>query len=603
MNTDTDVDDWISTGNVETIIFSLTRDGVILNANKEFCQMLGREIHSITGASMLEVVHVEDRTLFMQRITESYEGNIIPFTFRSTRRKGNSLPFYVNMCRWISQDEVCIHAIPIVDPSNYTAIEQSLVEKKITVFDITDSAAINCDFNGIVVAVNSDYDKLFGWKHKELKGNKSPFVPEFLLHKMIEIKERLLAGAKVIRMNTARMTRNGIMIPVNLTILPDYDSGGTVQGVFALSRKLEETLEMKAFIEQEMSNIVQQEMLIKDITNNLEVGICQYDVEQEKFLYINPGMGRLLGVPIFDLLQDKMLLVSTCHPDDEHELIRFYDELSKEFTEIEYRVLNIDGGFSWVRTKITPVMDEAGNVVRYVSISHDISKQKMQDELLRKWDKLNIVGQLSASLAHEIRNPLTTVKGFIQLFAMGPENTFGPIMIEELDKIESTIEDFLQLAKPSIGTAFTAASIHEQLIRTVSLMEKEAWLHNIKLNLKLHDQDQFINCESGQIQQVFINLLKNSIESMPDGGEIEVSTMVEENQMVKITVVDTGIGIPPERLSKLGEPFYSHKEKGIGLGLMVSYKIIENHNGSIRFKSTEGYGTTVEVRLPISGGD
>ena len=87
---------------------------------------------------------------------------------------------------------------------------------------------------------------------------------------------------------------------------------------------------------------------------------------------------------------------------------------------------------------------------------------------------------------------------------------------------------------------------------------------------------------------------------MPNGGEITISTVAEEGRVVKISLTDTGIGIPPERLNKLGEPFYSLKEKGTGLGLMVSYKIIENHHGSIQFKSKEGYGTTVEISLPIS---
>ncbi|MFC5590333.1 ATP-binding protein [Sporosarcina soli] len=600
MNTDVDEELNAQTVDVITINFSLTKDGAIISANKEFCQMLRREVGSITDTSILEVVHEQDRTLFMQRITESYEGGVIPFTFRLIRIKGDSLPFYVNLCRWVSLDEVCVQAIPIADPSGYTAVEQLLVEKKITVLDLTDNAAINCNFDGTVVAVNNAYDKLFGWNNKELKGNKSPFVPDHLMHEFIEIKNRLLGGEKVIRMNTARMTRNGIMIPVNFSILPDYDNKGRVQGVIALSKNLEETLEMKAFIEKQMEYILQQEILIKDITNNVEVGICQYDVEKKKLLYINRRMEGLLGVPIYDLMRDSTLLVSTCHSDDKTELIRFYDESARELKIIEYRVVGKDGEVCWIRTKLTPIINEAGKVIRFVSLSQDISKQKLQDELLRKWDKLNTVGQLAASFAHQIRNPLTSIKGFIQLVATEQENLYGPIMQEELHKIESTIEDFLQLAKPSIGMEFTTTSIHTQINRVVSLMEKEAMLQNIIFKIKLYDKDQFIYCEPKQIQQVLINLLKNSIEAMPGGGELRISTMIEGNQMVKILVVDTGIGIPPERLSKLGEPFYSHKEKGTGLGLMVSYRIIENHQGSIRFTSKEGYGTTVEIRLPLS---
>jgi two-component system, sporulation sensor kinase A len=590
----------LNTGNAngETIIFSLTKGGVILSANKDFYTISVKKIPSIIGTSMYELIHEDDCQLFIERINESFDGNLIPFTFRFTG--SNGLPFYVNECRWISSEEVLIQAIPIVVTSPYSSVERSLIDKKITVFDITDSAAVNYDFEGNIFAVNNSFVELFGWSIEELKGKKALMIPDFLLYELIEIKNRLVDGEKIAQLNTVRITKNGLMLPINMTVLPDYDDTGMVRGVFALSRKLEETLEMKAFVEKQLANILQQEMLITDITRNLEFGVCQYDVKKGMYLYISPGIERLIGIPVFELMKDRTLFVSTCHPDDKVELFRFYEELSKEKSEIEYRVLNKDEKISWIRTKITPVIDGAGEVVRYVSITHDISKLKVQDELLRKWDMLNIVGQLSASFAHQVRNPLTTIKGFIQLLEMGPENTFGSIMAEELIKIEQIIEEFLQLAKPSNGTEFTTTTIHNEINRTIALMEKEAVLHNISFNIKLNDKDQYIHCESKQIQQVFINLLRNSIDAMPNGGEITIRTMAEEGPVVKISLTDTGIGIPPGRLNKLGEPFYSLKEKGIGLGLMVSYKIIENHHGSIQFKSKEGYGTTVEISLPIS---
>jgi len=596
-------DEELSTGHthVEKVIFSLTRAGVILNANKDFCAISKKKIPSLIGSSIYEFIHEDDRLLFIERILECSDENLIPFTFRFTGSKGNGLPFYVNVSRWISQNEVLIHAIAIADTFAYKSVERSLVDKEITVLDIRDGAAINYDFDGNTICVNDSFVELFGWSIEELKEKKAFMVPDFLLYELIEIKNRLVEGEKIAQLNTVRITKNGLMLPVNMTVLPDYDDMGMVRGAFALLRKLEETLEMKVFVEKQLANILQQELLITDITRNLEFGVCQYDVKKGMYLYISPGIERLIGIPVLELMKDHTLFVSNCHPDDKIGLIRFYEELSKEMTEIEYRVLNKDEKVCWIRTEITPVIDEVGEVVRYVSITQDISKLKMQDELLRKWDMINIVGQLSASFAHQVRNPLTTIKGFIQLLPMGRDNTFGSIMTEELIKIEMIIDEFLQLAKPSNGTEFTNTSIHNKINQTIALMEKEAIHHNISFNMKLNDKDQFIHCESNQIQQVLINLIKNSIDAMPNGGEITIGTVVEGGQVVKITLTDTGIGIPSERLNKLGEPFYSLKEKGTGLGLMVSYKIIENHHGSIQFKSKVGYGTTVEISLPISG--
>ena len=148
-------DKGLNTGNayVEKIIFSLTKSGAILNANKDFCTISVEKIPSIIGTSMYELVHEDDRLLFIERIFECCDGNLIPFTFRFTGSKGIGLPFYVNVCRWISQNEVLIHAIPIVDTFAYTSVERSLIDKEITVFDITDSAAINMILTGLLLAL------------------------------------------------------------------------------------------------------------------------------------------------------------------------------------------------------------------------------------------------------------------------------------------------------------------------------------------------------------------------------------------------------------------------------------------------------------------
>ncbi|MCG7335453.1 ATP-binding protein [Sporosarcina sp. ACRSM] len=349
----------------------------------------------------------------------------------------------------------------------------------------------------------------------------------------------------------------------------------------------------------EIEHLAEQQMLIEDITNNLEVGICQYDAKENKFLYLSPAMEGLLGIPVADVLRDHRMFVANCHAEDVADLARFYKGAFKEQTDVEYRILDTADEVRWLRTTITPILDEAGNVLRYISITQDITNQKLHDELLQKWDKLNVVGQLAASLAHQIRNPLTTIKGFIQLLELKNDKSFKAIMTEEVETIESIIEEFLQLAKPSSSTEFSIALVQNKIKRTVSLLEKEAMLRNIEIRVFPNGEDAFIRCESKQIQQVFMNIIKNSIEAMPTGGIIEIRTVVEADNMVKITIADTGSGMSMERLQKLGEPFYSQKEKGTGLGLMVSYKIIESHNGTIQFASQEGVGTTVEIRLPI----
>ncbi|TKH07752.1 GHKL domain-containing protein, partial [Bacillus wiedmannii] len=132
----------------------------------------------------------------------------------------------------------------------------------------------------------------------------------------------------------------------------------------------------------------------------------------------------------------------------------------------------------------------------------------------------------------------------------------------------------------------------------VSLMNTKAIMTNIQVELYADTKDISIECSENQLKQVFINILQNSIEAMPDGGKITIHIKEINDEGVIIHVIDEGIGIPEERIKRLGEPFYSTKEKGTGIGLMLSYKIIESHQGKISIMSEVGVGTTVTIYLP-----
>ena len=133
----------------------------------------------------------------------------------------------------------------------------------------------------------------------------------------------------------------------------------------------------------------------------------------------------------------------------------------------------------------------------------------------------------------------------------------------------------------------------------IVLAETHAVMHNVRIFIHHEPNLPAVMCEENQLKQVFLNLLKNAIEAMPDGGEVHVSVRREEDTVV-ISFRDQGCGIPEDRLARLGEPFYTTKENGTGLGLMVSYRIIHNHGGTISVTSQLHQGSTFEVRLPVS---
>lgn len=258
-----------------------------------------------------------------------------------------------------------------------------------------------------------------------------------------------------------------------------------------------------------------------------------------------------------------------------------------------------DGRLIDVSTTISGIHDEKDELVAYASISRDITERRNTDELLRRSEKLSIVGQLAAGVAHEIRNPLTTLRGFVQLQRGKGNQQHLDIMLSELDRINFIVSEFLILAKPQ-AINFQKRDLVYILQDIISLLASQANLNNIQFLFDFAPHIPLINCEENQLKQVFINIIKNGMESMPNGGEIriQIGNLVTDDVMVRI--VDQGCGISEEQLARLGEPFYTNKETGTGLGLMVSQQIIANHKGSMHFESELKKGTTVEIILPMS---
>ncbi|WP_046174183.1 ATP-binding protein [Domibacillus indicus] len=237
-------------------------------------------------------------------------------------------------------------------------------------------------------------------------------------------------------------------------------------------------------------------------------------------------------------------------------------------------------------------------------IGKDITDKREQTQsLLQKSEKLAVVGQLAAGIAHEIRNPLTSIKGFIQIVQADIEHRdhkeFLGIVLGELERINAIVGEFLVLAKPNV-VKFSRVHIKPLLDDVVSLISSQAIMDNVQITVACTDDIPDIICEENQLKQVFVNILKNAIEAMPDGGLIQVEIKKNSDKNVALSFIDQGVGIPEDRIPTLGEPFYTTKEKGTGLGLMTCLKIIENHKGSFNISSRVGEGTTIDIVLPAA---
>lgn len=216
-------------------------------------------------------------------------------------------------------------------------------------------------------------------------------------------------------------------------------------------------------------------------------------------------------------------------------------------------------------------------------------------------EKLSVIGQLAAGMAHEIRNPMTSIKGFAQLAATS-RNSLTPeqlnIIINESERIEGIIRETMLLAKPA-QIDFNPVDLGKLANEVEILMQPQLNLKNVELIIITEKSLPTVLGEANHLKQVLINLIKNSIDAVPGiGGQILVDIKRVHRKIV-ITTQDNGCGIPPGVIKKLGNPFITTKDDGTGLGLTVSYRIIQNHGGKISVKSDSRNGTTFTIELPI----
>ncbi|MGW5954462.1 ATP-binding protein [Bacillus mycoides] len=218
---------------------------------------------------------------------------------------------------------------------------------------------------------------------------------------------------------------------------------------------------------------------------------------------------------------------------------------------------------------------------------------------MKETENLAVIGTMSTTIAHEIRNPLTALKGFTQIQKeRNPEDTMSyEIMLQEIERINGFVSELMLLGKPK-PTNYEWCNIGEILLYVVQLMESYATQYKVKFNLQVDGNLPVINGDDKQLKQVLLNIIKNGIESMPGGGDIQILAYEKAGENLCISVEDQGLGIENEKIEKIGKAFYTTKENGTGLGLMITYKIIEEHQGSIAIESSIGIGTKVEIYLP-----
>jgi len=325
-------------------------------------------------------------------------------------------------------------------------------------------------------------------------------------------------------------------------------------------------------------------------------GLVLTDAEG-KILEMNEMAEKLLNISNKGIIGQYSTILLTLFPKDRSEIQRFFKKLVETGNgEVTIQVPTKDGiRYVQLICNYDSIADNHLTAIR------DETEKTMLIKQIEHQQTLQMIGEMAASIAHEIKNPMTSLKGFTDLMKMtatDENKRYLSVIDSEIKRIESIVNEFLNLSKPG-EYEMNVFSIGELVDQTIELMQPQALIQNIQIVYEKNlYQDDFILGNKNKMKQVLINLLKNAIEVMPAGGNITIQQYVDYYDTVTLTIKDDGTGMSEQQLQNIFLPFYTTKPEGTGLGLPFVVKTIEEHGGKIFATSIVGEGTTFELVFP-----
>jgi two-component system sporulation sensor kinase A len=455
------------------------------------------------------------------------------------------------------------------------------------------------DDSGRLIYVSPAVTRILGYHPEELLGEttRSLYHPDDL-ENLNQAMQDLLRDGHLSKFTRRMRHKDGHYVWLETDMACVYGTNGELLYCLGVARDVTDRKRMEKALLKSQKNLREAQRLAN--LGSWEIALDPLAIEWSEEMY------RIHGVsPDTPLTLE--FVHSRIHPEDLSRVIHAFTSAKPGAAfDVHHRIVLDSGEIRYLHTR-GEVQLEDGRAVRIIGTSQDITDRKQteatlqrSEELLRRSEKLSSVGLLAAGVAHEIRNPLTALKGFIRLMersANEQQKQYLAIMHSELGRIETFVNELLGLAKPQ-DAQFEWADVQLLLDEVNTLLSTQAIMRGVRIHSEVAADVPRIRCVPNEVKQVFVNVVKNAIEAMPKGGDLRIRVETRGNY-VAVVFADEGVGIPPEMLSRIGESFWSTKPDGTGLGMMVSNQIMKDHNGSIDIQSEPGKGTVVTVLFPI----
>lgn len=472
---------------------------------------------------------------------------------------------------------------------NYKETKQKLQEREEyfrRLFEYSNDAVFIYDFNGSIVDVNNKACQMLGYTKKEFY--QISFFELQTKEELTKSKAAFKTGANTgsVRFESLFQKKDGSTINIEISSSIVDLKKGIMQSIVSniterkeMEQSLRESEEKFRTFMETASDL----MYITDANGNIS--------------YINNAMlntlgyskEEIIGMPFHEILCKETLEDSK---KKRQELMKIEKDTHELVWETKTRKKIIG------EMKAVGIYDHEGHFQGIRGIFRDMTERKKIEESQR----LTLLGKLAADMAHEVNNQLMVIdtRSKICLMRKPKDNEIKndiQIISNQCDQIKDIVKRLLTFSKPSRGD-FKEVNINDSIDFVVNLIEKQFLHNNIKIIKKLSSPPLKVKVDEKQIQEVFLNLLRNAFDAINDKGTITISTL-RENDHIQIDFTDTGIGIPETNMKQIFNPFFTTKEHGTGLGLSVCYGIIKGHHGDLQYKSKPGEGTTASISLPI----